>query len=100
MRNRRNRAIERKANENLQGNSISSRLFFAGEFKKVNVEKLLKYWDFANSDFYEKVYRVIVKIPAGETLSYQEVAEKAGSPKASRAVGNAMKNNRFGLLIP
>lgn len=39
-------------------------------------------------------------IPRGETLSYGEVAVRAGHPRAARAVGNAMRSNRFPLLIP
>jgi len=44
--------------------------------------------------FRDKVNRVVAKIPRGKTLSYKEVAEKAGSPHAWRAVGNIMHENR------
>lgn len=43
--------------------------------------------------FKEKVLDVVRKIPKGKTLTYKEVAKKAGNEKASRAVGNFMKNN-------
>lgn len=43
--------------------------------------------------FAEKVYDVVRKIPKGKTLTYVEVAKKAGSPRAARAVGNIMKKN-------
>jgi O-6-methylguanine DNA methyltransferase len=43
--------------------------------------------------FTEKVYGVVRKIPAGETLTYKQVAEKAGSPRACRAVGNILNKN-------
>ena len=43
--------------------------------------------------FAEKVLKVVSKIPKGSTLSYSEVARRAGSPKASRAVGNIIKKN-------
>lgn len=43
--------------------------------------------------FSEKVYRVVQKIPKGETLTYKQVAERAGSPKAFRAVGNILNKN-------
>ncbi|QDU57288.1 methylated-DNA--[protein]-cysteine S-methyltransferase [Aeoliella mucimassa] len=36
----------------------------------------------------------------GETLSYAELAAKAGSPGAARAVGNVMANNRLPLVVP
>lgn len=41
-----------------------------------------------------------MKIPLGETKSYKWVAQKIGRPKAVRAVGTALKNNPFTLLIP
>lgn len=43
--------------------------------------------------FAEKVLNVTRNIPKGETLSYKQVAEKAGSPLAYRAVGNILKKN-------
>jgi methylated-DNA-[protein]-cysteine S-methyltransferase len=43
--------------------------------------------------FAEEVRKVVRKIPRGKTLSYQEVAWKAGYPGAARAVGSVMKNN-------
>jgi len=43
--------------------------------------------------FTEKVLKVVSKIPKGKTLSYKQVAEKAGSPKAFRAVGSILKKN-------
>ncbi|MFB6225627.1 MAG: MGMT family protein, partial [Candidatus Paceibacteria bacterium] len=33
------------------------------------------------------------QIPAGETLTYKQVAERAGNPKAAQAVGQLMKRN-------
>lgn len=43
--------------------------------------------------FKEKVLSVVRKIPKGKTLSYNQVAVKAGSPRAARAVGTIMANN-------
>jgi methylated-DNA-[protein]-cysteine S-methyltransferase len=44
--------------------------------------------------FSEKVYEVVRKIPKGKVLTYKEVAERAGRPRAYRAVGNILKKNR------
>lgn len=44
--------------------------------------------------FKETVLNVVAKIPKGKTLSYKEVAVKAGSPNASRAVGSIMARNK------
>jgi len=49
--------------------------------------------------FSERVYEVVEKIPKGKTLSYKEVAIKAGSPNAFRAVGNILNKN-YDLKIP
>lgn len=44
--------------------------------------------------FREMVLRVVRDIPKGKTLSYKQVATRAGSPNASRAVGMIMSRNR------
>jgi methylated-DNA-[protein]-cysteine S-methyltransferase len=43
--------------------------------------------------FTQKVFEVTSKIPKGSTLTYKEVAIRAGSPLASRAVGNILNKN-------
>lgn len=43
--------------------------------------------------FQQKVYAIVKKIPKGKTLTYKQVAEKIGRPKAYRAVGLALKKN-------
>jgi methylated-DNA-[protein]-cysteine S-methyltransferase len=52
------------------------------------------------SDFQRRVLNVCRKIPYGTTLSYAELAELAGFPGASRAVGNCMASNNLPILIP
>lgn len=49
--------------------------------------------------FQKKVFAVVKKIPKGKTLTYRQVAEKAGNPKAYRAVGNILNKN-FDPEIP
>lgn len=49
--------------------------------------------------FKEKVHDVVKKIPAGSVMTYQQVAKKAGSPKAYRAVAGLMAKN-YDLSIP
>ena len=44
--------------------------------------------------FRERVKTVVSNIPKGSILSYKEVAAIAGSPRAYRAVGTIMSNNR------
>lgn len=43
--------------------------------------------------FTDRVLQVVARIPKGTTLSYQQVAVKAGSPNAFRAVGSILKKN-------
>lgn len=50
--------------------------------------------------FKEKVYDVVAKIPRGKTMTYKEVARRAGSPKAYRAVGNIMNGNPDTKRVP
>jgi O-6-methylguanine DNA methyltransferase len=51
------------------------------------------------TSFAERVRDVVRKIPKGKTLTYAEVARRAGVPGASRAVGTVMKNN-FDPTVP
>lgn len=43
--------------------------------------------------FQKRVYEVVRSIEKGKTMSYKEVAEKAGSPRAWRAVGSILREN-------
>jgi len=43
--------------------------------------------------FQKKVYDVVKKIPKGQVLTYGQVANLLGNPKAARAVGNALHKN-------
>jgi methylated-DNA-[protein]-cysteine S-methyltransferase len=51
-------------------------------------------------EFQRRVMDECRRIPYGKTLSYGELAAKAGSPRAARAVGNCMAGNRIPLLVP
>jgi len=52
------------------------------------------------SGFRRRVFEACRLIPYGETLSYAELAVRAGFPKAFRAVGNCLAANRVPLIIP
>ncbi|MBI2742643.1 MAG: methylated-DNA--[protein]-cysteine S-methyltransferase [Chlamydiales bacterium] len=47
-----------------------------------------------------RTLKEIERIPFGKQKSYREVAEKVGSPRAARAVGNACHGNPTPLFIP
>jgi methylated-DNA-[protein]-cysteine S-methyltransferase len=52
------------------------------------------------TSFRHDVIQCTRKLPYGARLTYGELAEKAGHPKAARAVGTAMSTNRFPIIIP
>jgi methylated-DNA-protein-cysteine methyltransferase related protein len=43
------------------------------------------------SGFFRRVYRVVLRIPAGKVATYGQVAALAGTPRAARAVGWALR---------
>lgn len=46
-----------------------------------------------STTFRERALSIVRAIPAGSVLTYAEVARRAGSPRAARAVGSIMKTN-------
>ena len=54
----------------------------------------------AGTTFQRRVMSLTRDIPYGEALSYRQVAERAGSPHAARAVGTVMAQNPLPLVIP
>jgi AraC family transcriptional regulator of adaptative response/methylated-DNA-[protein]-cysteine methyltransferase len=56
--------------------------------------------DLYGTNFQLQVWQALLKIPNGETVTYQDVAKSIGRPKSSRAVGNAVGANPVSLLIP
>ena len=54
----------------------------------------------AGTVFMQSVWRALQEIPYGETRSYQDIAQKIGNPKASRAVGLANNRNPIPIIIP
>ncbi|MDP7005191.1 MAG: methylated-DNA--[protein]-cysteine S-methyltransferase [Phycisphaerales bacterium] len=53
-----------------------------------------------STPFVEKCWQVCREIPYGKTISYKELAKRAGSPKAMRAAGQAMRNNPLTIITP
>lgn len=54
----------------------------------------------AGTDFQKAVWSVIAKIPYNQSLTYKQVAEKIGKPKAVRAVGTAVGSNPLCIVVP
>jgi AraC family transcriptional regulator, regulatory protein of adaptative response / methylated-DNA-[protein]-cysteine methyltransferase len=56
--------------------------------------------DIRGTVFQQKVWQTLRKVPAGNTVSYTEIARQIGNPKAVRAVARACANNALAVVIP
>lgn len=54
----------------------------------------------AGDGFYQRCWEACRTIPRGQTWSYRQLAEAAGSPEAARAAGQAMRNNPLSIIVP
>ena len=68
-----------------------------GEWQKKLLDLPL---DIQGTLFQQQVWKALRDIPAGETLSYSQVAQIIGKPKAIRAVASACASNAIAILIP
>ncbi|HSD37276.1 MAG TPA: bifunctional DNA-binding transcriptional regulator/O6-methylguanine-DNA methyltransferase Ada [Rhodocyclaceae bacterium] len=56
--------------------------------------------DVRGTAFQQRVWQALREIPPGQTLSYTQLAERIGAPKAVRAVAGACAANAIAVLIP
>ena len=56
--------------------------------------------DVRGTAFQERVWQALQEIPPGSTMSYTEVAERIGAPRAVRAVAKACAANRLAVAVP
>jgi AraC family transcriptional regulator of adaptative response/methylated-DNA-[protein]-cysteine methyltransferase len=56
--------------------------------------------DIRGTAFQQRVWQALREIPAGQTASYAEIAERIGEPKAMRAVAQACGANKIAVAIP
>ncbi|WP_159518968.1 methylated-DNA--[protein]-cysteine S-methyltransferase [Erysipelothrix urinaevulpis] len=78
------RNLEKQMNEYFLGN-------------RVEFDVPLKLW---GTDFQKKVWKQLINIPYGTTISYEALAHQIGHDKAYRAVGSANGKNNHVILIP
>jgi methylated-DNA-[protein]-cysteine S-methyltransferase len=50
--------------------------------------------------FQQSVWRALLDIPQGSTVSYGEVSQRIGKPAAMRAVGGAVGRNPISIVVP
>ncbi len=54
----------------------------------------------SGSDFQQRVWKALLSIPYGETISYSELARRIGNIAAMRAVGGANARNPIAVIVP
>jgi O-6-methylguanine DNA methyltransferase len=69
--------------------------YFSGELRSFSLDL-----EPQGSPFQLQVWQAILRIPYGQTRSYKDIAVEIGSPRASRAVGQAASANPIPILIP
>jgi len=69
--------------------------YFAGERQQFDVPLKL-----AGTPFQQHVWRELVRIPFGTTITYAQLAQRIGKPTASRAVGAANGRNPISIIVP
>ncbi len=52
------------------------------------------------TDFQQQVWRALLEIPSGQTVSYGAISQRIGRPRAVRAVGAAIGRNPLSILVP
>jgi methylated-DNA-[protein]-cysteine S-methyltransferase len=70
--------------------------YFAGDFSALGGIKVRQ----PGEKFSQAIWKAMRKIPAGKTLSYSDLAARAGSPAAVRAAGTACGRNLIAPIIP
>lgn len=69
--------------------------YFAGKRSSFELEM-----EPVGTEFQKKIWSRLRKIPFGKTISYKELAQAIGSPKAARAAGSATGKNPISIVVP
>ncbi len=69
--------------------------YFAGKRKEFRVPLAAE-----GSPFQRAIWREIAKVPFGQTITYAELARRAGYPGSARAAGAATGRNPIGVIVP
>ena len=69
--------------------------YFRGELKEFDLPLAME-----GTDFQLRVWNALRAIPYGETISYAQLADRIGNPKAVRAVGLANGSNPIPIIVP
>jgi methylated-DNA-[protein]-cysteine S-methyltransferase len=69
--------------------------YFNGKLAKFTVP-----YDQIGTIFQQRVWRELVKIPYGSTITYKQLARRVGVPRGFRAVGTANGSNPLPIIVP
>lgn len=69
--------------------------YFTGKLKTFTLKLKLE-----GTAFQQRVWQQLRSIPYGQTVSYGQIAQAVGNPKASRAVGAANGKNPISIVVP
>jgi AraC family transcriptional regulator of adaptative response/methylated-DNA-[protein]-cysteine methyltransferase len=69
--------------------------YFAGERREFSIPL-----EVPGTPWQERIWRRLLEISPGETVSYGEIAAELGRPAAARAVARAVGDNRVAVLVP
>jgi AraC family transcriptional regulator of adaptative response/methylated-DNA-[protein]-cysteine methyltransferase len=83
------------SNKHLERVQVELAEYFAGSRQEFSVPLV-----YPGTDYQRQVWSELLKIPYGQTRSYQQLATAVGSPQAVRAVGRTNGLNRIAILIP
>lgn len=72
--------------------------YFSGKRKQFDLE--YDFEDSKKSNFLVKVWKELLKIPYGKTVTYEDIAKNIGNKKACRAVGMANNKNPIAIFVP
>ena len=70
--------------------------YFNGDTSALNSIKVRQ----PGGPFYQSVWKEMRKVPVGKTWSYSDLAKRAGSASAVRAVGSACSSNLIAAIVP
>lgn len=76
--------------------ALAMQAYFSGDIAAIDQLEV----GLGGTDFQRQVWRELRAIPAGQTISYRELAQRAGRPAAVRAAGAANGANPVGIVVP
>lgn len=86
----------KNAELHLKNAAAALKRYFKGDLKAFSRLKFNAH----GTEFQERVWKLLAKIPAGKTRSYQDLALQLKKPKAARAIGAACGKNPLLIAIP